>query len=114
MAEQQEINVQAIQAQAPKKAAGWLSWTVSVSGWLICAAMCLWLTIALEAWPYAYEVFFPAIILVLFCNILIFLFVSTRWGNETSRLFGSVARVCTGEGFLLGIMYLAGRFGFGA
>ena len=36
---------------AQKKPAGWLSWAVAVAGWLMCAALCLWLTIALEAWP---------------------------------------------------------------
>lgn len=93
---------------------GWLSWMVSVAGWLICAGMCLWLTIALEAWPYAYEVFFPAVLLILFCNILVFLFVATRWGARTGRLFGAVGRVCAGEGLLLLLMYVAGRYGIGA
>lgn len=97
-----------------KTPAGWLSWVVSVAGWLICAGLCLWLTIALEAWPYAYEVFFPAVLLILFCNILVFLFVATRWGARTERLFGAVARVCAGEGLLLLLMYAAGRYGIGA
>ena len=94
--------------------AGALAWAISVAGWLICAGLCLWLTIALEAWPYAYEVFFPAVLLILFCNILVFLFVTTRWGGDLRRLFGSVVRVCIGEGLLLLIMYAAGRYGIGA
>ena len=114
MAEEQQAGGQGQAPQAARRTRGWLSWAVAVAGWLICAAMCLWLTIALEAWPYAYEVFFPAILLILFCNILVFLFVSTRWANQTARLFGSVARVCIGEGLLLGIIYAAGRFGIGA
>ncbi|MBD5626622.1 MAG: hypothetical protein HDQ90_03900 [Desulfovibrio sp.] len=97
----------------PKRPTGWLSWVVAVAGWLICAGFCLWLTIALEAWPYAYEVFFPAILLILFCNILVFLFVATRWASQTRRLFGAVARVCVGEGLLLLLMYAAGRYGIG-
>ena len=100
--------------EAPaRKAAGWLSWAVAVAGWLVCAGFCLWLTIALEAWPYAYEVFFPAILLILFCNILVFLFVATRWAGVPRRLFGAVARVCVGEGLLLLLMYAAGRYGIG-
>lgn len=97
-----------------KTLGGWLSWTVSVLGWLVCAGLCLWLTIALEAWPYAYEVFFPAVLLILFCNILVFLFVTTRWGSHTRRLFGAVVRICIGEGLLLLLMYAAGRYGIGA
>lgn len=97
-----------------KTPTGWLSWAVSVAGWLVCAGLCLWLTIALEAWPYAYEVFFPAVLLLLFCNILVFLFVATRWGARTGPLFGAVARVCAGEGLLLLLMYVAGRYGIGA
>ena len=113
MAEQHD-DARGASASAPaKKATGWLSWVVAVAGWLICAGLCLWLTIALEAWPYAYEVFFPAILLILFCNILVFLFVATRWGSQTRRLFGAVARVCIGEGLLLFIMYAAGRYGIG-
>ena len=101
--------------KAPAKVpAGGLAWAISVAGWLICAGLCLWLTIALEAWPYAYEVFFPAVLLILFCNILVFLFVTTRWGGNLRRLFGSVVRVCIGEGFLLLLMYAAGRYGIGA
>ena len=114
MAEQHDDAQRAAASTAPaKKATGWLSWAVAVAGWLICAGLCLWLTIVLEAWPYAYEVFFPAIVLILFCNILVFLFVATRWARDTRRLFGSVARVCIGEGLLLLLMYAAGRYGIG-
>ena len=104
----------AVSAGAARAATGWLSWAVAVAGWLVCAGLCLWLSIALEAWPYAYEVFFPAILLILFCNILVFLFVATRWASLTRRLFGAVARVCIGEGLLLLLMYAAGRYGIGA
>ena len=114
MAEQHDDAQRVAESAPAKKATGWLSWAVAVAGWLICAVLCLWLTIALEAWPYAYEVFFPAIVLILFCNILVFLFVATRWGSQTRRLFGAVVRVCVGEGLLLLLMYAAGRYGIGA
>ena len=114
MAEQHDDAQQVAQSAPAKRPTGWLSWVVAVAGWLICAGFCLWLTIALEAWPYAYEVFFPAILLILFCNILVFLFVATRWASQTRRLFGAVARVCVGEGLLLLLMYAAGRYGIGA
>ena len=114
MAEQHDDAQRVAESAPAKKATGWLSWAVAVAGWLICAGLCLWLTIALEAWPYAYEVFFPAILLILFCNILVFLFVATRWGSQTRRLFGAVVRVCVGEGLLLLLMYAAGRYGIGA
>ena len=114
MAEQHDDARQAAASAPARKATGWLSWVVAVAGWLICAGFCLWLTIALEAWPYAYEVFFPAIVLILFCNILVFLFVATRWASETRRLFAALARVCVGEGLLLLLMYAAGRYGIGA
>ena len=114
MAEQHDTTPGAAQSAPAKKATGWLSWAVAVAGWLICAGLCLWLTIALEAWPYAYEVFFPAILLILFCNSLVVLFVATRGASETRRLFGAVARVCVGEGLLLLLMYAAGRYGIGA
>lgn len=88
--------------------AGFAAWAVSVAGWLVCAAMCLWLTIALEVYPAAYDIFFPAILLILFSNILVFLFVTTRWAANLRRLAGSVVRVCVGEGIIL-----AGMFGMG-
>lgn len=89
---------------------GWLSWVTAVFGWLLCAAMCLWLTIELEAWPYAYEMFFPAVLLILFCNIFLFLFVAGRWGADAGRLAGSAARICIGEAILLAGMYCLARF----
>ena len=113
MAEQHDDARQVAENAPAKRPLGWLSWAVAVAGWLICAILCLWLTIALEAWPYAYEVFFPAIVLILFCNILVFLFVATRWAGVPRRLLGSVARVCVGEGLLLLLMYAAGRYGIG-
>lgn len=92
------------------KNAGFVAWLICVAGWLICAGLCLWLTIALEAYPYAYEVFFPAVLLILFCNILVFLFIATRWGADIRRLGGSVIRVCLGEGVILAGMYGLGRY----
>lgn len=94
-------------------AKGWLSWFICVLGWLLCAAMCLWLTILLETWPYAYDMLFPAILLVLFCNILVFLFIGSRWGNRSRNILVAVVRVCIGEGLLLAGLYLLGRFAIG-
>lgn len=90
------------------------SWLLCVGGWLCCAFLCLWLMVELEAWPAAYDMFFWAIILILFCNIFLFLFVSTRWGKAVKNLFFAVSRICVGEGLILGIFYLLGRFAIGS
>lgn len=89
---------------------GFWAWLVCVAGWLLCAGLCLWLTIALEAYPYAYDLFFPAILLILFCNILLFLFIATRWAKSLEKLCGAVLRLCAGEAILLAGMYGLGRF----
>lgn len=93
---------------------GILRWLISVAGWLACAAMCLWLTIELEAYPAAYDMFFPAVLLILFCNILLFLFVATRWATQTGKLASSVIRLCIAEALLLAGMYALGRFAIAA
>lgn len=85
-------------------------WLISVAGWLACAGLCLWLTLELEAYPYAYDMFFPAVLLILFCNILVFLFIVSRWGQDLGRLAGSVARVCLAEAIILAGMYGLGRY----
>lgn len=102
--------------QADKNSTGknLLAWAIAVAGWLLCASFCLILTIGLEPYPYAYDMFFPAVLLILFCNILVFLFVSTRWGNSARQLFLAVARVCTGEGLLLCMFYVLGRYAIGS
>lgn len=92
----------------------WLSWVWSVAGWLVCAFMCLWFMVELETWPNAYDLFFWAVILLLFGNIFMFLFVVTRWGLWPGRLLGAVARVCVGEGLILLCFYLVGRFAVGS
>lgn len=81
-----------------------------IAGWLACAGMCLWLTLELEAYPYAYDMFFPVILLILFCNIFLFLFIAARWAAQASRLYGSVARLCAAEAIILAGMYGAGRW----
>ena len=45
---------------------------IAVCGWLVCAAMCLWLTISLEGYPRAYSLAYPAAMAVLFSNIFVF------------------------------------------
>lgn len=89
---------------------GLVAWLVCVAGWLLCAALCLGLTILLEAYPYAYDLFFPAILLILFCNILLFLFIAARWGLILSKLCGAVLRLCAGEAIILAGMYVLGRY----
>ena len=91
------------------KERGFLSWLACVLGWLVCAAFCLAAFIGLEAYPAAYDIFFPAILLVLFCNIFLFLFVATRWSGNWGRLLGSIIRVCAGEGLLMAGIYALGR-----
>lgn len=89
---------------------GLAAWFICVAGWLICAGLCLWLTIELEAYPYAYDMFFPAVLLILFCNILVFLFIATRWAMDFRKLSGSVIRVCVGEAIILAGMYALGKY----
>lgn len=91
-----------------------ISWLFCVGGWLCCAFMCLWLMIELEAWPKAYDMFFWVIILILFCNIFLFLFISSRAGRTAKQLFYAVLKLCAGEGLVLLVLYLLGRFAINA
>ena len=93
---------------------GLLRWLACVLGWLVCAGMCLTLTVELEKWPEAYDMFFPAILLILFCNILLFLFIASRFGSKGKSFFVAIALLCAGEGLLLAVFYLLGRFTIGA
>lgn len=92
------------------KKRSWLEWLAMVLGWLFCAGCCLALTIALEPYAQAYDTFLPAVILLLFCNIFVFLFVGSRWAAQPARLYGSVARICLGELLLLAGMFAVGRY----
>lgn len=92
----------------------WLKWLVSLLAWLCCATLCLILTVEIEIYPVAYSTLFPAILLILFGNIFIFLFIANRWGFDTKRLIASSLRVCVGEALLLAGLYALARFGFGA
>lgn len=96
-------------AQKPK-APGFMAWLYCLAGWLICAGLCLWFTVEMEAYPAAYDMFFPAVLLILFCNILLFLFVAVRWAQSLGKLGCAIARICLGEGLFLAGMYLLGRF----
>lgn len=87
-----------------------LEWLICVAGWFICAGLCLWASIELEAFPAAYDLFYPAILLILFCNLALFLFIAVRWASSFSRLCGSVMRLCIGEAIILAAMYGAGRY----
>lgn len=88
----------------------WSEWLAIVAGWLVCAAFCLALTIGLEAYPAAYDTFYPVAILFLFGNVFLFMFIGSRWAGHPGRLYASVARLCIGEGILLAGLYLLGRF----
>lgn len=90
----------------------WLGWLFSVGGWLVCAGMCLETTILLEAWPAGYDALFPAILLIIFGNIFVFLFITSRWGSNLKTLAGAVVRVCVGEGLFLAGIYALGRYFF--
>ena len=63
---------------------------IAVCGWLVCAAMCLWLTISLEGYPRAYSLAYPA--------------------GDVRRLLPAVIRVCFGEGTMLLLVWLWGRY----
>lgn len=89
---------------------GWKEWFAIVAGWLACAALCLGLTISLEAYPAGYDTFYPLAILILFGNVFLFMFIGSRWAGQPVMLYASVARLCVGEALLLGGFYLLGRF----
>ncbi|MFR7887506.1 MAG: hypothetical protein ACLU4B_03385 [Bilophila wadsworthia] len=65
-----------------------------------CAAMSF-LTVSLEGRPRAYNFVLPAVIAILFSNIVVFLFMSSRFGEHAGILFRAVSRVCMAEGVLL-------------
>lgn len=102
--------MEAKEQKAEGRRPGLLEWLICVAGWLACAGLCLWASIELEAYPAAYDLFSPAILLMLFCNLLLFLFIAVRWASSFSRLCGSVVRLCVGEALILAIMYGAGRY----
>ena len=83
---------------------------IAVCGWLVCAAMCLWLTISLEGYPKAYSLAYPAAMAVLFSNIFVFIFTSSRCAGDVRRLLPAVIRVCFGEGTMLLLVWLWGRY----
>ena len=74
---------------------------IAVCGWLVCAAMCLWLTISLEGYPKAYSLAYPAAMAVLF---------SSRCAGDVRRLLPAVIRVCFCEGTMLLLVWLWGRY----
>ncbi|MBD5608012.1 MAG: hypothetical protein HDQ93_04080 [Desulfovibrio sp.] len=91
----------------------WLAWLCVVCGWLLCAFLCLGLTVELEAYPVAYDTLFPAILVILFGNIFVFIFLVNRWGASLRALMGATIRLCVGEALILACLYCLGRFAFG-
>lgn len=83
---------------------------MAVSGWLICAALCLFLTIRLEAWPQAYDMALPAVLGVMFGNLAVFVFVPLRLKDDMKILFRAVVRICVVEGLLLLALYFAAKY----
>ena len=83
---------------------------IAVCGWLVCAAMCLWLTISLEGYPRAYSLAYPAATAVLFSNIFGFIFSSSPCAGDVRRLLPAGIRVCFGEGTMLLLVWLWGRY----
>lgn len=100
-------------ASPDTRGGGWLAWLIVVLAWLVCAAFCLALTVALEPWPGAYDTLYPVAIVVLFANIFVFWFILNRWSGDPRRLTGSAVRVCLGEGLFLALIYCLGRFALG-
>lgn len=94
--------------------AGWVAWACMLLGWLLCAAFCLLLTTGLEAWPAAYDTIFPAAILLLFGNVLLFVFLGLRHGRSSWALMRAVLALCVAEGLLIWLLYLTGRHIIGA
>ena len=92
---------------------GGVAWLIGGGGGLICAAMCLFLTVSLEGRPKAYNFVLPAVVAILFSNIVVFLFMSSRFGEHAGILFRAVSRVCMAEGVLLLLLYAGGRFFIG-
>lgn len=91
----------------------WTAWLFVVCGWLVCAFLCLALTVGLEPYPVAYDTLFPAILVILFGNIFVFIFLVNRWGSSLRALLGATIRLCVGEALLLVCLYCLGRFALG-
>lgn len=96
-----------------RSSAGWLSWLMVVTGWLVCAAMAGALSIALEAKPDAYELFLPALVGILFLNFPIYFFVGNSLLHFPQRLARAVALVCLSEVVIFGLMFLLGWYAVG-
>ncbi len=88
----------------------WINYIIATLGWLACAALCLVLTIKLEEFPNAYDTLFPVILLLLFGNIFVFLFIASRWSRNTKKLSLAVSLVCFSETLLVIGIYCLGRF----
>lgn len=90
------------------------SWVICVGAWLFCAFIGLWLVVELEAWPKAYNVFFWAVIAVLFCNALLFLAIPYRWSESDRQILKVVSIICVAETLVFGAFYLVARFAIAA
>ena len=79
---------------------------IAVCGWLVCAAMCLWLTIYSSAaqTPYGTSYCYGE------TEFSETIFTSSRCAGDVRRLLPAVIRVCFGEGTMLLLVWLWGRY----
>lgn len=99
-----------IVTEAPAEKHVLLSWLLCVSGWLFCALMGLGVTVLMKEWPRAHNVFFWAVVGIMFCNALLFLSIPYRWNESDRQLVRAVAIICFAEALVFGIFYLTARF----
>lgn len=82
-----------------------LRYLTAVAGWLACAFMGLALMVGLEARPEDWQSALYLVLLVLFANIVVFLFVTSRYSNSFSRHALAVLVVCIAEAVFFACMY---------
>lgn len=82
-----------------------LRYLTAVAGWLACAFMGLGLMVALEARPEAWQTALYLVLFVLFANIVVFLFVTSRYSGEFLRHALAVLAVCIVEAVFFACMY---------
>lgn len=95
---------------AKEKRAGFAGAVIAVAGWLVCAAMCFWLNVALEGLPRAAALAYPLSMAVAFSNIFVFSLVRSRCAGDLRRLLPAVIRICLSEGSMLLLVWSWGRY----